>query len=66
MIEVRVVDGFDRGIDIRVSSEEHAARERINGARLGEKLAAIHAGHALIADDDGERVAAALELAHGG
>jgi hypothetical protein len=65
VVEVRFVDRPDCSIDIGVSGQQNSAREGVNGARLGKQLAAHHARHALIADDNRQSVAAALEFAHG-
>ena len=66
VIEVRVVDGLDRRVDVRIGREQHATRQRIHLARLREHVGPLHARHALVADHDRQRVAAGLELADGG
>ena len=63
---MRVVDGLDGRVDVRVGREQHAARQRIDLARLREHLGALHARHPLIADHDRQRVAARLQLADRG
>jgi hypothetical protein len=65
MVEVRDVDRLDRRVDVRVRRQEHAPGQRIGLPRLRQQLRAVHPRHALVADDDRERVAARLELADG-
>ena len=66
VIEMRLVDGLDGRVDVRVGREQHATRQRIDVAGLREHLGPLHARHPLVADHDGQRVAARLELADGG
>ena len=63
VIEMRLVDGPDRRVDVRVRRQQDAPGQRIHLARPGEQLAAEHPRHALIADHHRQRVAAALQLA---
>ena len=66
VIEMRLVDGLHRCFDVRVGREQDAPRQRVHLARFGEHFAPQHAGHALIADQHGQRIAAALQFAGGG
>ena len=65
VIEMRLVDGLDGRVDVRIGREQHAPRQRVDLARLREHFGAQHARHALIADQHRQRVAARLQLADG-
>ena len=66
VIEMRDVDGLDGRIDVRIGREQHAARQRIDVARLREDVGPLNARHSLVTDHDCQRVASRLELADGG
>ena len=66
VIEMRLVDGLDGRVDVRVGREQHATRQRVDLAGSREHLGALHARHPLVADHDGQRVASGLQLADGG
>src|SRR4051794_11630655 len=63
---MRYVDGFDRGVDIGIRGEQHAARQWIQLARLRQEVVSLESRHPLIADDDGERIPACLQFANRG
>jgi hypothetical protein len=64
-VDVHVVDGADRGVGVGVGGEQAAAGTRDDVHRLLEELDAVHAGHPVVGQQDGDRLAAELELAQG-
>ena len=66
VIEMRLVDGLDGRVDVRVGREHHATRQRVDLAGLREHLSPLDARHPLVADHDGQRVASGLQFADGG
>ena len=62
VIEVRLVDGLDGRVDVRVGRQHHAPRQRVDLARSREHLGALDARHPLVADHQRERVAPGLQL----
>jgi hypothetical protein len=59
------VDGPDGGLGIGVGGKQDAAGVRVNGAGTLKKLDSGHTRHALVADDEGDRLVAFAELVEG-
>ena len=64
-MDPRRVDGTDRGLRIGIRRQQHAAGVRVDILNLAQQIDSSHAGHALVADDEGEGVASLLQLAGG-
>src|SRR5258706_8856311 len=62
VINVRVIDRADRGVDIRVSGEQRPLRMRIHFDCLLQKLHARHPWHSLIDEKKSNRFVAELQL----
>ena len=53
--DIAFVDGGDGGVEVGEAGEQHSYRVRRDFANLGQELCAVHARHAHVGDDDGER-----------
>ncbi len=51
----RVIDGRDGGIEIRVSGQQDPSRRRRHAPHLFQECGPVHARHAHVRHDDGER-----------
>ena len=52
VIEMRLVDGLDGRVDVRVGREHHATRLRIDLAGSRKHFGSLNAWHPLVADDE--------------
>ena len=58
VVDLRRVDGGDRGVGVRVGGEERALRRRSQRPRFREELHAFELRHALIGEDHRDRLRA--------
>ena len=57
-MDVGVVDRPDRGVGVGVGGQQHPLRVGVELAGGGEELRAAHPGHALVDEQQGDRVLA--------
>ena len=62
VVDAGRVDGANGGFRVGIRGEKDTARIGIDRARALEHLDAAHSGHALVADDQSDRLIAGLEL----
>ena len=62
LIQMDFVDRPDRGLDVRICSEQNALCRRIEISTSGEQVDSLHARHPLIGDEHGDRVAAGSQF----
>ena len=63
VVEADLVDGAHRHLGVGVRRQEHALRVGGDGGDMRQQLDARHARHALVGDDERQRVAARAEAA---
>src|ERR1700679_70021 len=62
VMNARGIDGLDGGLCIGISREENATGVGVNDAGPFQELDAGHAGHTLIADDEGDGLLFGFDL----
>jgi hypothetical protein len=63
VVDVDQVDGVDRRVGVGIRREQHPAGQREEVHRGLEELDAVHLGHAVVGQQQGNLVAAQLDLA---
>ena len=63
IVELHLVDRADGDVAVGIGGQQHALRRREQRRRLGQELDAGHLRHALVGEEEGERLVAQLERA---